>query len=71
MSATLWYDPKDGTIALLNASLDRMPVQALWCGLAERSWATRAVIGLERKAASLQGPIKVECRPEAGLLACR
>ena len=37
VEASLWYDPKDGTMALLNGSKDRMPVQALWCGIAGRS----------------------------------
>ncbi len=71
VEASLWYDPSDGTIVLLNSSKDRMPVQALWCGFAGRSWATRTSIGLERKASAPPSPIHVTCRAEADRLACR
>jgi hypothetical protein len=69
--ATLWYDPHDGDVVLLNASMDRMPVQALWCGIAERAWATRTSIDLERKAASVPPPVHVACRREGERLSCR
>jgi hypothetical protein len=71
IEAPLWYDPSDGTIVLLNGSKDRMPVQALWCGFAGRSWATRSVIGLERDASRAPSPVRVTCRPEGERLACR
>ncbi len=71
VEASLWYDPKDGTMALLNGSKDRMPVQALWCGIAGRTWATRSVIGLERRAGGAPAPIRLTCGVEADRIACR
>ena len=71
VEASLWFDPKDGTVALLNGLNDRMPVQELWCGVAGRSWSTRTLIDLERKAGGAPAPIRITCRPEAQRLACR
>ena len=69
--ASLWYDPKDGTVVLLNGSKDRMPVQALWCGVAGRSWATRAMVPMERAAGHVPPPIRIACAPAGGRLSCR
>ena len=71
VQASLWFDPKDGTMALLNGTEDRMPVQALWCGIAGRSWGTRSLIGLERKAGQAPAPVRVSCRAEPDKLTCR
>jgi len=68
---TLWYDPKDGSMLLLNALKDHMPIQALWCGIAARAWTTRAEIALARKTGTAPPPIHVACRPEGEGLSCR
>ena len=47
--ATLWFDPDNGEMYLLNASQDRMAVESLWCGVAGRSWETRSTVALERQ----------------------
>lgn len=69
--AMLWYDPKDGTVFLLNGRGDPVPVQILWCGVAPEAWTTRAIIRLEREADVDPTPIHVACRPEGERLACR
>ena len=71
MEATLWSDPRDGTLVALNAEADQMPVGALWCGIAGRSWATRALIDVERRAGAVPKPIRLVCRGEGDRLACR
>ncbi len=55
LRATLWSDPGDGTVFLLNGLQDRMPVLTLSCGGAE--------IALERKAGVPQPAIEVVCAP--------
>ena len=40
LAATLWYDPRDGNVFILNAAEDHMPVQMLWCGAGPEAWAT-------------------------------
>jgi hypothetical protein len=66
----LWRDPANGAVFALNPSQDRLPVERLWCGLAGRSWATRAEIALPRQ----PGPaddIAVACTVVGDRLACR
>ena len=71
VEGTLWYDRADGNLFLLNASQDRMPVQALWCGSAGQAWTTGTRVPLERRARSVPLPIHLTCRPEADKLVCR
>jgi hypothetical protein len=67
---TFWATPATGEIVILNAHGDRMPVQALWCGLAGRAWDTRAAIELERRAGRRPAPVHVACRAASGPLRC-
>ena len=69
--ATLWSDPATGEVSVLNELQDRMPVQALWCGLAGRSWATRSAVPLARRAGEPPEPIDLICAPESDRLICR
>lgn len=71
VEAALWVNPADGTVYLLNAVGDRMPVQTLWCGVAGRSWATRSEIRLERRADAAPGAIRVVCEGGGDRVACR
>jgi hypothetical protein len=69
--ATLWFDAQTGEIFLRNAAGDRMPVQALWCGLASARFATRSVIRLSRQAGVTPPPISIVCTPHQARLVCR
>jgi hypothetical protein len=69
--ATLWSDPATGEVSLLNELRDRMPVQALWCGLAGRSWETRSAVSLARRAGNAPEPIELTCAPRGDRLVCQ
>ncbi|WP_051249176.1 hypothetical protein [Inquilinus limosus] len=73
VSARLWFDPAGGAVYLLNDRQDRLPVEALWCGVAGRSWATRSPIDLPRHAGPVaaRAAIAVGCAPEGDRLVCR
>jgi hypothetical protein len=71
VQATLWYDPWSGATFVLNALEDRMPIQALWCGLAGHAWATRAAIELPQRAGTAPTPLRLTCTQAGGGLACR
>jgi hypothetical protein len=72
VSARLWFDATGGAVYLLNDKQDRLPVEALWCGEAGRSWATRSLIDLPRHAGPVAAAaIAVNCAPTAGRLVCR
>jgi hypothetical protein len=71
VQATLWFDPRSGEVSILNASGDRMPVEALWCGVAGESWATRSIIQLPNRAGSTPAPIRLACAEDGELLRCR
>lgn len=66
----LWFDPQTGTYAVLNDKDENMPVEALWCGLAGRSYETRAAIPLDRKRDATPGPLALTCAMGAGRLSC-
>jgi hypothetical protein len=69
--ATLWYDPGSGATFVLNAREDRMPIQALWCGLYGHAWETRAVVALPQRAGVAPPPLNLTCTPDGGGLACQ
>ena len=69
--ASLWYDRRSGSLFLLNALEDRMPVQALWCGFAEHTWATRSLVEIEHAAGRVPQPIHIACAPAGESLSCR
>lgn len=46
----LWHDPETGVINLMNATDDRMPVEAVWCGAADDLTATRTRVPLPLRA---------------------
>lgn len=46
LPATLWHDPETGVINLLNATNDRMPIEAIWCGVADNMSETRSRLPL-------------------------
>jgi len=69
VQTTLWRDPASGETYALNAKQDRMPIQALWCGLAGRSWATRANVTLP-SGADERRTIELDCAQDGASLAC-
>lgn len=73
VGARLWFDPAGGAVYLLNDKQDRLPVEALWCGVAGRSWATRSPIDLPRHAGPVAAApaIAVDCAPDGERLVCR
>ena len=71
IEATLWSDIASGEIFLENAAGDRMPVQALWCGLARAPFATRWSVPLPRRAGDIPSPIALACAPDRSRLVCR
>jgi len=66
----LWFDPKSGTYTVLNDKQENMPVESLWCGLAGRSYETRATIALERKLDDAPTALAVTCAMGADRLSC-
>jgi len=71
VAARLWADPAGGTVFVLNAHGDRLPVERLWCGLAGRGWATRSPVALGRRAGEAPAPIRLACAANGERLACR
>lgn len=70
--AELWSDPRTGAVFLLNATLDRMPVQALWCGVDGKAFTTRFDVPLARRAGQLEPAIALRCTGlKASRLDCR
>ncbi|MCB1499103.1 MAG: hypothetical protein KDK07_04825 [Bauldia sp.] len=57
----LWFDPATGTYTALNDKRENMPVEALWCGIAGRAYATRAVVALARRAGDDAPPAALTC----------
>ncbi len=66
----LWFDPKTGTFTILNDKRENLPIERLWCGLAERAYETRSQIALDRADAA-KGSRAASCRMGQDRLACR
>ncbi len=67
----LWFDPAKGAYLILNAGEDNMPVEALWCGIAGRAYATRAAIVLDRAKGAEPKPALIKCAAAEDRLTCR
>ena len=67
----LWFAPATGAFFLLNDKQDNMPVEALWCGLADHAYETRAAISLVRDSGAASGPRAVTCAVAGERLSCR
>lgn len=73
LELVLWHDPETGVLALMNATDDRMPLEAIWCGATKGFSATRGRLSLPQKAGTLPHPILgFSCAEQAGntRLAC-
>ena len=71
VKADLWASAATGAVYVLNDMRVRIPVQSLWCGFAGRSWATRSLIELPRRAGQAPARIALVCRGDAERLRCR
>ncbi len=71
LAVALWHDPATGVVSLLNPGRDRMPVEALWCGLAGRAYATRGRITVPQVAGAVPGAMSFTCRMAGARLECR
>lgn len=71
LDVTLWHDPETGVINLLNATDDRMPVEAIWCGSAGKLTATRVRITLPIAAGPAPAQVTRSCKTSPdGRFAC-
>ncbi len=68
LALDLWHDPASGVHATPNAHGEFLPVERIWCGLADRAFATRWVLPLHPDGHDAA----LACAPAAsGRLACR
>lgn len=67
----LWFDPKTGTYAALNDKRENLPVERLWCGLAGRAYATRALLSLDRDSKTPAATQALSCADGDTRLVCR
>lgn len=70
LTIALRADPATGTVYARNAKGDEMPVQRLWCGHRDESWATRAEIQFERRAGQHPAPMTLDCAATARATGC-
>lgn len=58
LTLTLWHDTKSGVLNLMNATNDRMPVEALWCS----TDAARTRLSLPIRAGKIEATLRFSCR---------
>lgn len=71
LKATLWSDPETGAVVFLNPIGDQMPVERIWCGVADRSWETRIEMPFKRRMGDVESDIVLACEglPKGAALA--
>lgn len=62
LNLTLWHDRKTGVFNLMNATDDRMPVEALWCA----GEAGRTRLTLPIAAGKAEATLRYSCHAENG-----
>lgn len=71
LEVTLWHDPETGVTNLMNATDDRMPIEAIWCGAAGNLTATRGRVALPFAAGPAPAQITWNCKASSdGRFAC-
>lgn len=71
LELTLWHDPETGVLNLMNATDDRMPVEALWCATgSDDAAAARTRIDLPMAEGAIRASLDIACRTDAGGLSC-
>jgi len=58
LTVTLWHDTETGVLNLMNATDDRMPVEALWCS----TDAARTRLNLPLAAGKMEATLRFSCR---------
>ena len=73
ISSEFWSDAATGVVYMLNDKAERMPLQALWCGVAGQAVSTRADIRFMRRVGAIEQPVTLTCtgRTGDGKLDCR
>lgn len=67
IARTFWVVPSTGEVDILGPRHDRMPVASLWCGISGRSWITRDMFPLARRAGTRPTPLRLDCRSDTTL----
>lgn len=62
LTLTLWHDPETGVFNLMNATDDRMPVEALWCA----SEAGRTRLTLPIASGKAEATLRYSCHAGEG-----
>ena len=70
LAVTLWHDPATGRLNLLNATQERMPVEAVWCGHKPRVHDTRGRVGLPYVIGTSPLALDRVCTEGAGHVVC-
>ena len=71
LPVALHHDPENGEISLLNDSADRMPVEALWCGLTESPKTARTRLTLPIRRGAVPTALTFVCSVQSdGAMAC-
>jgi len=61
LTLTLWHDPETGVLNLMNATNDRMPVEALWCS----NDAARTRLDLPIAAGRMEATLRFSCHADS------
>ncbi|WP_068414362.1 hypothetical protein [Labrenzia sp. OB1] len=68
LTLTLWHDPETGVLNLMNATDDRMPLEALWCS----ADTVRTRLDLPIAAGKTEATLRFLCRTGGDTgLSCR
>jgi hypothetical protein len=65
LDVSLWHDPANGALNLMNETGYRMPVEAIWCAVAGDVSATRTPIALPFTQGSIPARMSRTCRAGA------
>lgn len=71
LAATLAHDPATGALHLADGAGPGMPIEALWCSAAGRSWETRGRVALRFAAGPAPEAIALRCADAGARLSCR
>ena len=70
LEVTLWHDPATGRLNLMNATQDRMPVDAVWCGHRPKVHDARGRVSLPYVIGTAPVALVRVCRDGAGRVVC-
>ncbi len=71
LKVSLWHNPATGSLDLLNAARDRMPIEAIWCGHRQLAGRTRTRVHLPHSMGEATGGLSYTCAAvQTGGLKC-